>query len=89
MLALYLRKEFLSLPHANRIAFEAEGLLHGGEYYVSSYAVLQLVSQTNCSAYDCEFAALAIDLGLALLTIDNKLLTSFKSCAISLDDFIL
>lgn len=59
VLALYLRKGILSLEQAYGIQTEAETLLAGGEYDVPSLDVLRLIETSKCSAYDCEFVALA------------------------------
>jgi predicted nucleic acid-binding protein len=52
-------------------------LLRGGEYEVSSAAVLELVAASDCTAYDCEFVAVASHLGTRLVTMDAKLLKAF------------
>jgi hypothetical protein len=41
------------------ILLEAERLISNQEYKVSSLSVMNLVSKSDCSAYNCEFAALA------------------------------
>jgi hypothetical protein len=53
---------------------EAEDLLCGSEFEVDSRAVLELVRDSDCSAYDCEFIALAIKLDTKLVTADKKVL---------------
>ena len=40
----------------------AEALLSGREYEMDSYDVLALVRKSDCSAYNCEFVALAVRL---------------------------
>ena len=47
--------------------------------------IMQLVNQSECSAYDCEFVALAKYLGVPLVTADNKLLREFPGIAKSLE----
>jgi predicted nucleic acid-binding protein len=42
------------------------------------------VRDSDCSAYDCEFAALAMRLGVKLVTMDSKLLRAFPKYAVSL-----
>ncbi len=42
-------------------------------------AVLALASGSSCSAYDCEFVAVARKLGVPLLTWDKQLLAAFPS----------
>jgi predicted nucleic acid-binding protein len=51
---------------------------------VASFRVLELVTRSKCSAYGCEFVALAQDLNLPLITTDNQILTSFPQLAVSL-----
>lgn len=88
VLALYIRKGVLSLRDAVRIMEEATSLMQGGEYEVASYQVLQLAGESACSAYDCEFVALARDLGVPLLTVDRQILEQFPDDAVSLDEYI-
>jgi len=88
VLALYIRKTILSLDDAIRILEEASTLMHGNEYKVASLPVMQLVAESTCSAYDCEFVALAKDLNIPLVTVDKKILEQFPDFAISLDAFV-
>jgi predicted nucleic acid-binding protein len=46
--------------------------------------VLELVRDSDCSAYDCEFIALAIKLDTKLVTVDKKLLKAFPTRAVAL-----
>jgi len=43
------------------------------------------VRDSDCSAYDCEFVALATKLGAMLVTMDAKLLRAFPKQAIALN----
>jgi predicted nucleic acid-binding protein len=58
----------------------------GAEYEVDSRRVLELVRDSDCSAYDCEFVALAMSLGVTLVTMDTKLLRAFPKVAVALAD---
>jgi predicted nucleic acid-binding protein len=58
------------------------------EYEVASEQVIRLATQSGCSAYDCEFVALAMDLNAPLVTVDKKILARFPDVAISLDEFV-
>ena len=87
VLALYMRKNIIALEHAQRIMNSALELLRGREYEVSSYDVLSLASESGCSAYDCEFIAVANELKVSLLTADKQLLQKFPEVTISLSDF--
>jgi predicted nucleic acid-binding protein len=87
VLALYLRKGELKVEQAIELAEAAEFLLQGQEYQVQSDRVLRLVSSSKCSAYDCEFVALAKELGVHLITGDNRIPAEFPSVARSLEAF--
>jgi predicted nucleic acid-binding protein len=85
ILAGYLRRNSLTFEQACAIQAEAEGLLSGGEHDVDSTSVLQLVRDSSCTAYDCEFIALALKLGTKLVTMDKKLLQAFPERAVALN----
>ena len=88
VLVQYLRKHLLSFEDAVRIMEEATRLMAGREYAVASMAVLALVNTSSCSAYDCEFVALAKDLKVPLVTVDKQILREFPNIAVSLDAFV-
>ncbi len=68
-----------------QIMDEAMALMQGREYEVASHRVLDLATRSGCSAYDCEFVALAEDLDLLLVTVDRQILDHFPRRALSLD----
>jgi predicted nucleic acid-binding protein len=84
ILAGYLRRKSLTFPQMLDLQAEAEDLMRGAEYEVDSSSVLELVRDSDCSAYDCEFVALAIKLGTKLVTMDGKLLKAFPRNTIAL-----
>lgn len=84
ILAGYLRRQTLDFDQVCSLQNEAEGLLAGSEFEVDSQAVLALVRDSDCSAYDCEFVALAIRLDTKLVTMDRKLLKAFPTRAVAL-----
>jgi len=87
VLALCLRKDVISLEDAIQIMNKAELLMKGNEYSVSSFNTLRLVSLSGCSAYDCEFVALAQQLNISLVTLDKKILKNFPEITMGLDKF--
>jgi predicted nucleic acid-binding protein len=89
VLALFLRQALLSLEDAHQIMDEAMRLMRGMEYEVTSLRVLSLVASSSCSAYDCEFVALAQDLAVPVVTADRQVLDQFPETSISLDAFAL
>lgn len=88
VLALYLRRGLLSLEDAHQIMDQALRLMRGMEYQVTSLRVLSLVASSSCSAYDCEFVALAQDLDVPLVTADRHILDQFPEASISPDTFV-
>jgi len=88
VLAFYLRQGHLLLDDVQAIMREAELLLQGREYGITSARVLDLAAASRCSAYDCEFVVLARDLDVPLVTTDKKVLAAFPETAVSMDAFI-
>ena len=86
-LAGALRQRSLTLESALEIADLAEGLMKGNEFVIPAPAVLRLVATSNCSAYDCEFVALAQEHRIPLVTVDRKVLRCFPKTAIALETF--
>ena len=84
ILAGQMRRKTISFEQANALQREAESLLEGAEFEVDSLSVLELVRDSDCSAYDCEFVALAMKLGAKLVTLDKKLLRAFPKRAVAL-----
>src|SRR5579859_652926 len=83
ILAGYVRRGMIHFDHACKLQSEAESLLNGSEYEVDSQIVLELVRDSDCSAYDCEFVALARKLGTKVITMDKKLLRAFPADCLS------
>jgi predicted nucleic acid-binding protein len=84
ILAGYMRRKTLTFEAARDLQREAESLLAGAEHEVDSREVLELVRDSHCSAYDCEFVALAMTLDVKLVTMDAKLLKAFPKYAVPL-----
>ncbi|MFV1981575.1 MAG: type II toxin-antitoxin system VapC family toxin [Rhodothermia bacterium] len=84
ILAGYLRRRRLTLEQALKIQVEAEDLFRGAEFEVDSRRVLELVRDSDCSAYDCEFVVLAMSLSTKLVTMDQKVLRAFPDVVVGL-----
>ena len=78
----------MTVEQAIRIIGEAESIMFYKDHLVNSTDVMRLVSQPNCSAYDCEFVALAQHLDAPLITSDSRLLRDFPSRALAPDRFL-
>ena len=88
IIMMHLRKELISFDEGLKAFDLAKKVIGDREFSVSPIDVLELSLQSQCSAYDCEFVALARDFGIKLVTYDKKLLTSFPKIATSATDFI-
>jgi predicted nucleic acid-binding protein len=88
VLTLYIRKGLLILDQSQIIMEKALNLMAGHEQDIDSSHVLQLAADSERSAYDCEFVALALDLNVALVTVDKKILSEFPNVAIALDKYV-
>jgi predicted nucleic acid-binding protein len=84
ILAGYMRRQLLTFDTARNLQQEAESLLAGAEHEVDSRLVFELVRDSNCSAYDCEFVALAMTLNTKLVTMDGKILKAFPKYAVEI-----
>jgi predicted nucleic acid-binding protein len=87
VLALYIRKKTINVDTAIHIVREVESLFESREYQVTSADVFPLVGASPCSAYDCEFVGLAMQLQTKLVTADTQVLKAFPGIAVSLRDF--
>src|SRR5262249_31013860 len=88
IIALAIRKKAIPIDAAYAIVRKAEASFEGNEFAVSSDAVLQFVARSNCTAYDCEFVALAHTEGVQLVTADRQIIDEFPEIAISLNKFV-
>ena len=87
-LAGYVRSNLMTVEQALRIVREAENIMFYKDHLVNSTAVLRLVADSDCSAYDCEFIALANHLSVPLITSDSRLLLDFPDRALAPDRFL-
>lgn len=88
VLATYVNRAVISLEDAIGIISEAERLMKDSEYEIVSDQILRLAEQSGCSAYDCEFVALAMVLNVPLVTVDKKVLAQFPAISIDLNEFL-
>ena len=88
VLAGFIRTRGVSLKHAREICHAAEDYFKDREYFVASENVLDVISRSSCSAYDCEFVALAQQHGLKLISFDKDLLKHFSKIVRSPQAFV-
>lgn len=88
VLTLYLRKNLLNLNEILLILQQAEKLLDDHEYEIPSVNIMQLVKNCQCSAYDCEFVALAQYLDVPFITADKTIIHEFPNIAKPINSFL-
>ena len=84
-----LRARRLELTGALRLVAWAEARFGPAERLPDSGEVLRLAAASGCSAYDCEFVALALALEAPLVTSDRELLAAFPEVARSPRDHLV
>ena len=87
VLAGYLRKKLLTEAEANAAYLNVQKDLGANEFTVPTERILKLVLASDCTAYDCEYVALAQDLNVLLVTTDKQVLRAFPKNAVSLEKF--
>lgn len=88
VLVQYIRRGVLRVEEAEQVIHEAQALMVGQEYEVASADVLRLAARSGCTAYDCEFVALAQELGVVLVTVDREVLREFPEVAVGLEEYV-
>ena len=86
VLAAYIRRG-MTLQQAKRIMGNAMETLENRQIVPSADWVLEVIAKSECTAYDCEFVALAQQLDIKLVTADKQLLRQFPDFSISLEEF--
>lgn len=87
LLTIYLRRNEMTIEEAKASMQKAALTVSGREYEIDSNRVLELAQASGCTAYDCEFVALAEKLSVPLVTSDKKLLAAFPDLAVSMEAF--
>ncbi len=87
LLVLEMRLHAMSIDDALVAFGEAEKLVVDARLPADTAKVLALAGASGASAYDCEFVALAQELGIRLVTADRRLAGRFRSVAVELESF--
>jgi predicted nucleic acid-binding protein len=77
ILGTYVRSRQIELVDALELFQRAADVIDQEEYEVDTPAVLRLCETSKCSAYDCEYVALADFLNVDLITADRNLVKAF------------
>lgn len=88
VLVTCMRAGRLGLDDALLAMARAECLVESPGCDVPSRTILALARASHCTAYDCEFVALAQALAVPLVTSDQRLLQSFPEVALDMERFV-
>ena len=80
----YVRRGKITLERAMAIIDEANELLSPSDEVIDTHHVMKLAHASGCTAYDCEYVALALALGVPLVTMDKQMLKAFPTLAVPL-----
>ena len=83
----YLRREQLSFDQCLLAIRTLERRYRDSEHLPRSETVLKRARFSGCSAYDCEYVALAYELNVPLITEDQALLQAFSDIALAMNAF--
>ena len=88
VLTAYLRRGLLTRAQIIRILKAADHAMTEGEHIVRDDPVFDIVARSALTAYDAEFAALAVALGVSLVTADKAVLKAFPEQALTMEAFL-
>ncbi|WKZ35356.1 MAG: type II toxin-antitoxin system VapC family toxin [Anaerolineales bacterium] len=88
VLTSYIKHKVIDLEEAIRLLENGLNTMQNRELAPTNALVLTLASQSASSSYDCEFVALAREIGCKLVTADKQIVRNFPDTAILLEEFI-
>jgi predicted nucleic acid-binding protein len=88
VLVTMVRRGALPKKQAIAAATEAVIIMKGEEIPAATPDVLELALRSGCTAYDCEFVAVAKDLEATLVTSDRQVLAAFPETAVAPEAFV-
>ena len=88
ILAGLMRSSGIARKTAAGLYNAAADLVTANEYVVNPERVLSCVAKSRCTAYDCEYVALAEALDVPLVTFDRLVLKEFPRRAVSPKQFL-
>ncbi|MFM7428849.1 MAG: type II toxin-antitoxin system VapC family toxin [Flammeovirgaceae bacterium] len=84
----FVRRKQYTLAQAIEIQEKAENQMKGREFVVQSSNVLGLTERSTCSAYDCEYVALASQLNVNLITYGKQVIHAFPEIAMTAEQYL-
>lgn len=84
----YLRRGAFDFVAIKTVMQSMKEILMPNEHLVASESVIALARASHCSAYDCEFVALAEALSVPLVTEDKLIMKAFPTRAFTMKYFL-
>lgn len=81
------RNRWFDLAQALEAFEAADEVIGDNQFVLPADEVLKLAVASGCTGYDSEFALLARDLSVPLVTLDQGLLKAFPELAVSLEEY--
>ncbi len=88
ILATAMKAKQITPEHALGVWQRVAAILVENESEPSPAKVIDLVAQYGITAYDGQFIALAMEMGIPCITEDQELQEKFRGIALSMDDFL-
>ena len=88
ILATAIKAKQIKSRQAQDVWEEVSNILLENEYEPSVSKVIDLVAQYGITAYDGQFIAVALEMGIPCVTEDRELQTKFPGIAVSMDEFL-
>ena len=88
LLATAIKAKQITPEHALDVWGKIDGILGENESEPSPAKVIDLVAQYGITAYDAQFIALAMEMGIPCITEDRELQEKFPGIAVSMDGFL-
>ena len=88
ILATAIKAKQITPEHALGVWQRVAAILVENESEPSPAKVIDLVTQYGITAYDGQFIALAMEMGIPCITEDQELQEKFRGIALSMDDFL-
>ncbi len=89
VLVTMVRRGALRKEQAIAAATEAVIVMRGDQIPAGMPDVLELAVRSGCTAYDCEYVAVAKELEATLVTSDRRVLAAFPETAVSPEAFVV
>jgi predicted nucleic acid-binding protein len=83
-----IRARLLDLGRALTVERDVEEAMTNDEYDVATQDVLALALRSGCTAYDCEYVALAEAFDVPLVTFDGEVRRAFPDRAVAPEAFL-